>query len=79
MAGRVLPAVRPQKPKPPPPAPPVAAPTPPQAPIVTWRTGDRVRWQRYVGTFLRETVDGEAELLIGKRTYRVPPSELRSA
>jgi hypothetical protein len=29
--------------------------------------------------FLRETVDGEAELLIGKRTYRVPPSELRPA
>ena len=77
MAGRVLPAVRPEKPKPPPPAPP-AAPTPPQV-FSTWRTGDRVRWQRYVGMFLRETVDGDAELLIGKRTYRVPPSELRPA
>ena len=41
MAGRVLPAVRPQKPEQPPAAPP-AAPTPPQVPIVTWRTGDRV-------------------------------------
>jgi len=29
--------------------------------------------------FLRETVEGEAELLIGKRTYRVSPSELRPA
>jgi hypothetical protein len=38
-----------------------------------------VRWQGYTGTFLRETVDGEAELLIGKRTYRVPAGELRPA
>jgi hypothetical protein len=80
MAGRVLPAVRPEKPKPTPPTLP-APPTPPQVSqsFSTWRTGDRVRWQRYVGMFLRETVDGEAELLIGKRTYRVPPSELRPA
>jgi hypothetical protein len=38
-----------------------------------------VRWQGYTGTFLRETVDGEAELLIRKRTYRVPAGELRPA
>ena len=77
MAGRILPAVRPQKPAPHPPAQPA---TPLPAPIVlTWRTGDRVRWQRYTGTFLRETVDGQAELLIGARTYRVPAGELRPA
>jgi hypothetical protein len=28
---------------------------------------------------LRETVDGEAELLIGRRTYQLPKAELRSA
>jgi len=36
-----------------------------------------VRWQRYTGTYLRETIGGEAELLIGQRTYRVPVGELR--
>jgi hypothetical protein len=70
MAGRILPAVvRPQKPLPQPPAPP-ATPAPVRAPsVLSWRTGDRVQWQRYTGTFLRETVDGEAEVLIGRRTY----------
>jgi hypothetical protein len=43
----------------------------------TCRSGDRVRWQRYVGRFLRTTVEGDAELLIGRRTYRVPAKELR--
>ena len=77
MAGRVLPAVKPQKPILQP-APSVAP--PPQIRVApTWRTGDRVRWQRYAGTFLRETVGGEAQVLIGKRTYRVPAGELRSA
>jgi hypothetical protein len=46
---------------------------------LTWRPGDRVRWKDYVGQFLRDTVDGEAELLIGTRTYRVPAGELRPA
>ena len=77
MTGRILPAARPQKPSPQPPAPP-ATPVPPQIRVApTWRTGDRVRWQRYTGTFLRETVDGEVEVLIGKRTFRVPVGELR--
>jgi hypothetical protein len=75
MAGRILPAVvRPQKP-PQPPAPP-AAPAPPRS-APTWRAGDRVRWQRYTGQFLRETIDGEAEVLIGAKAYRVPAGELR--
>jgi hypothetical protein len=38
-----------------------------------------VRWQRYTGTFLREMISGEAEVLIGKRTCRVPAGELRPA
>ena len=45
----------------------------------TWHTGDRVRWQDYTGTFLRETVDGQVELLIGTRTYRVTAGEPRAA
>ena len=64
MAGRILPAVRPQKPAPQPPAPAVAL-RPGSLNVLSWRTGDRVCWQRYTGTFLRETVDGQAELLIG--------------
>jgi hypothetical protein len=79
MTGRILPAARPQKPSPQPPAPP-ATPVPPQIRVTpTWRTSDRVSWQRYTGTFLRETIGGEAELLIGRRTFRVPVGELRAA
>lgn len=79
MAGRALPAVRPQKSIPQSPDPP-AAPAPTRAPSApTWRVGDKVRWQGYTGTFLRETVDGEVEVLIGRRTYRLPAGELRPA
>jgi hypothetical protein len=38
-----------------------------------------VLWNGYSGTFLRETVDDHAEVLIGTRTYRLPKAELRSA
>jgi hypothetical protein len=76
MPGRVLPAARPPKPTPQP-AQTATLPPPSLRIVPTWRTGDRVRWQRYTGTFLRETVDGEAEVLIGRRTYRVPSGELR--
>jgi hypothetical protein len=56
----------------------IAAPAPTAvAPI--WRPGDTVRWREYVGTYMRETVDGEVELLIGMRTYRVNRGELRPA
>ena len=48
-------------------------------PAPTWRPGDRVRWKDYTGQYLRETIDGQAELLIGTRTYRVAAGELRSA
>jgi hypothetical protein len=44
----------------------------------SWNTGDKVQWQGYTGTFLRETVDDHAEVLIGTRTYRVRKAELRS-
>jgi hypothetical protein len=37
------------------------------------------RPQGYTGSLLRETVDGEVELLIGTRTYRVNRGELRPA
>ena len=56
------------------------APTPVQVrTTLTWRTGDKVLWNGYTGTFLRETVDDYAEVLIGTRTYRLPKAELRSA
>ena len=45
----------------------------------SWRPGDTVRWREYVGQFLRDTVGGEAEVLIGKRTYRVAAGELQRA
>jgi hypothetical protein len=44
----------------------------------SWQAGDKVRWQGYTGTFLRETVDGQAEVLIGTRTCLVPRGELQT-
>jgi hypothetical protein len=82
MAGRVLPIRRAAPHRPPQQPAPPAAPAPVRGPPViapTWRTGDRVCWQGYTGTFLRETVDGQCEVLIGTRTYRVAAGELRSA
>ena len=70
------------KPQPPkqknPPSAPPAKPLRPLQPAPAWRPGDKVRWQGYAGTFLRETVDDQAEVLIGTRTYRVDRGELRS-
>lgn len=45
----------------------------------SWRPGDTVRWREYVGQFLRDTVDGQVEVLIGTRTYRVAAGELQRA
>ena len=82
MAGRILPANRPREspqqrsPSATPPPVPVRA----RVPIApTWRTGDKVLWNGYTGTFLRETIDDHAEVLIGTRTYRLRKAELRSA
>ena len=77
MAGRILPAGRPrplqqQSPALAPSLPPARTRTAP-----TWRTGNKVLWNGYTGTFLRETVDGQAEVLIGTRTYRLSKAELR--
>ena len=47
-------------------------------PAPSWQSGDKVRWQGYTGTFLRETVDGQAEVLIGTRTCLVPRGELQT-
>ena len=57
-----------------------AVPAPTSAPSgPTWQPGAKVRWRDYTGTFLRDTVDGQVEVLIGPRTYRVDRGELRSA
>jgi hypothetical protein len=45
----------------------------------SWRPRDRVRWKDYTGQYLRDTVDGQAEVLNGTRIYRVAACELRSA
>ena len=81
MAGRILPASRPRNQQQRSSA---AAPVPREAPTQvwttpTWRSGDKVFWSGYMGTFLRETVDDQAEVLIGIRTFRLPKAELRSA
>ena len=79
MAGRILPASRPRNPQQHRSA---AAPAPTPAKVWTtpiWRSGDKVLWNGYMGTFLRETVDDHAEVLIGIRTYRLRKAELRSA
>jgi hypothetical protein len=44
-----------------------------------WRTGDKVYWNGYTGTFLRDTVDGQAEVLIGTKTYLIGRGELALA
>ena len=44
-----------------------------------WQPGDKVRWREYSGTFLRDADDGQVEILIGPRTYRVQRAELLSA
>jgi hypothetical protein len=82
MAGRALPSGQPRKPRQqqqrPLPSSPPAAPAQARAPIrQAWRAGDKVLWQGYNGTFLRETIDGQVEVLIGTRTCRVPRDELQ--
>jgi hypothetical protein len=38
-----------------------------------------VSWNDYTGTFLRDTVDGQAEVLIGMKTYLIGRGELALA
>jgi hypothetical protein len=50
------------------------------APVVIqpiWRPGDKVYWNGYTGAFLRNVEDGQAEILIGTRTYRVSRADLQ--
>jgi hypothetical protein len=44
-----------------------------------WRAGDKVYWNGYTGTFLRDTVDGQAEVLIGTKAYLIGRGELALA
>jgi len=42
-----------------------------------WRLGDRVRWQDKTGHFHRDLGDGNAEVTIANRVYRVRIGDLR--
>ena len=42
-----------------------------------WRAGDRVRWQDKAGLFHRDLGDGNAEVMIANRAYRVRSGDLR--
>ncbi len=78
MAGRILSVSRPRTPPQQPDPSATLVPAPARVrPAPTWRTGDKVLWNGYTGTFLRETVDDHAEVLIGTRTYRVSVGELQ--
>ena len=49
------------------------------APIMPqWRMGDRVRWQDKMGHFHRDLGDGNAEVTIANRAYRVRIGDLRA-
>ena len=41
-----------------------------------WRIGDRIRWQDKAGLFRRDPGDGNAEVTIANRTYRVRIGDL---
>ena len=41
-----------------------------------WRAGDTVNWNGDTGTFLRDTVEGQAEVLIGTKVYLIGRGEL---
>ena len=45
--------------------------------IPQWRMENRVRWQDKVGHFHRDLGDGNAEVTIANRAYRVRIAELR--
>jgi hypothetical protein len=42
-----------------------------------WSAGDKLIWNGYSGTFLSEAGNGDVEVLIGNRSYRVPLAEVR--
>ena len=42
-----------------------------------WRIGDRVRWHDKAGLFHRDLGDGNAEVTVANRVYRVRIGDLR--
>jgi len=50
---------------------------PPTLMAPQWRMGDKVRWHGKTGHFHRDLGDGNAEVTIGNRAYRVRISDLR--
>ena len=42
-----------------------------------WRMGDRVRWKDKAGLFQRDFGDGNAEVTIANRAYRVRIADLK--
>jgi hypothetical protein len=42
-----------------------------------WRIGDRIRWHDKAGVFHRDLGDGNAEVTIANRAYRVRIADLR--
>jgi hypothetical protein len=50
---------------------------PPTHMMPQWRMGDRVRWQDKTGVFRRDLGDGNAEVTIANRAYRVRIGDLR--
>lgn len=53
--------------------------SPPARVMPQWRMGDRVRWQDKTGHFHRDLGDGNAEVTVANRVYRVRIGDLRPA
>jgi hypothetical protein len=45
----------------------------------SWRPGDKVHWRGYIGAYLRDVGEAEAEIMIEMRTYLVRRADLRPA
>ncbi len=50
---------------------------PPTRIMPQWRMGDKLRWQDKAGLFRRDLGDGNAEVTIDNRAYRVRIGDLR--
>jgi hypothetical protein len=45
----------------------------------SWRPGDKVLWRGYIGSFLHDVDDIQAEIMIGQRRYLVRRTDLQPA
>ena len=45
----------------------------------SWRPGDKVHWRGYIGGYLRDVAEAEAEIMIGRRKYLVRRDDLQPA